>query len=458
MRRTTFAAAALLAAAFSAGAQAQAAGVFAAAFDAAVAHDAQYRAAGFELASAEQARPIARASLLPSAALTYSESRVQGERDIPNALGQTFTQVLDYRNPVTALQIRAPLFDAQAYQRWRLAGVQVEAAHAVYLVRGQELLDRLGTAYTQRLFAQDALALAAAEVEALRSQAEMASRRLQGGEGTRTDIADAEAGLALARVRLIEAEDQRDLAQQALVRLTGDGASALQGLPEDLPAQALPLPDLAAWTARATVTNPSLAARRLELESARTAVRQARAGHLPRLDLVASAIDARNDTISTLNQRTRQYSAGVQLTVPLFQGGGVDATVVQAGAEVAKAEALLDSDTRQVLLDVDRQFKATQTGTMKVDALRQSLAASALALDSARRGLAAGFRSMADVLDALRRVFQGRRELVQARYDLLLARLRLQALAGLPTEEIVADMDRHLTGPAPGTLPMETPR
>ncbi len=88
-------------------APALAAGAFATAFDAARANDAAYRAARHELEAGETLVPIARAGLLPSVTASFSESRVRGEREYAPPRPED----LDYRNPVFALQLRAPLFN-----------------------------------------------------------------------------------------------------------------------------------------------------------------------------------------------------------------------------------------------------------------------------------------------------------------------------------------------------------
>ena len=431
-------------------AQGQAAGGFSAAFDAALANDAEYRAARYELESREQTVPIARAGLLPNLAANYSESRVQGNRESLNVLGQEFNQRLDYRNPVTALQLRAPLFNLEAINRYQSARSQVDGARSVFVARGQELLDRLGTAYVQRLFAEEIVALAQAQVEAYRGQSEMAARRFAAGEGTRTDTAEAAASLAFSRAQLVEATDQRDVAQRTLARITGLPNPPLRGLAEDARQLPLPYADAQSWIDVAYERNPSIQARRYQLDSARFEVDRNRAGHFPRVDFVASAIDSQNESISTLNQQARLYSAGVQVSIPIFSGGGVDASVTQALAEVSRTESQLDNDQRTLAVDVRRQFQATQTGRAKIEALKEAVDASAVALEGAQRGLAAGVRTTADVLDAVRRLFLSRRDFAQARYEVLLARMRLQALAGLPVGEIVLDIDRHLTAPVAG--------
>jgi len=425
----------------------QGGGAFSAAFDAALANDAEYRASRYELESREQAVPIARASLLPSLGASYSESRVRGDRDSLNVLGQEFTQRLDYRNPVTAVQLRAPLLNLEGMSRYNSARSQVEGARSTYVARGHELLDRLGSTYVQRLFSEELVALAQAQVDAFKGQSDSAERRFTGGEGTRTEVAETAASLAFSRAQLVEAIDQRDVVQRTLGRITGLKVTPLRGLAEDTRALPLPYADVQPWIELGFAQNPNIQARRHLLESARYEVERNRAGHFPRVDLIASAVDAQNESISTLNQQVRQYSAGIQVTIPIYSGGGVDASVSQALAEVGRAEAQLEGDQRLLEVDIRRQYQATQTGLAKIDALNDSVKASVVALEGAQRGLAAGVRTTIDVLDATRRLFLARRDLVQARYEVLLARLRLQVLAGLPLAEVVQDVDRHLTSP-----------
>jgi protease secretion system outer membrane protein len=425
-------------------------GAFGTAFDAALANDAEYRASRFELQVREQNVPIARASLLPSVNASYAESRVRGERESLNSLGQEFQQDLDYRNPVGALQFRQPLFNMEAIYRYQSARSQVDGARLVFVARGLELLERLGGAYVQRLFSEEVVALAQAQVDAFAAQAMSAERRFAAGEGTRTDIAEAVASLAFGRAQLVEATDQRDIAARTLTRITGLPSTPLRGLAEDTRQQPLPYSGIGEWVDLAFAQNPNIQARRHLVEAANHDVSRNRAGHLPRVDLVANAVNSQSESISTLNQQVRQYSAGVQVSVPIFSGGGVDAGVTQALAEVSRVEAQLEAELRQLDVDVRRQYQVTQTGAAKVAALADALAASAVALEGAQRGLVAGVRTTVDVLDATRRLFLVRRDLVQARYEVLLARLRLQALAGLPLADVVQDIDRHLTAPVAG--------
>lgn len=440
----------LLSLAAAPAARGQPSGAFSAAFDAALANDAEYRASRFELQGREQAVPIARAGLLPNLAATYSESRVRGEREQLTALGQEFTQRLDYRTPYGALQFRTPLVNFEALRRYEASQTQVDGARARFAARGQELLDRLGTAYVQRLFGEELVALARAQVEAFRVQSDAAARRLGGGEGTRTDVAEAAAALALARAQLVEAMDERDVSQRTLARITGLPSPPLRGLADDTRPLPMPYDDVDHWIEAGYARNPKVQAGRYQLEEARIEVKRNQAGHLPRLDLVANALNSQSESISTLNQQVRQYSVGIQLNIPIFAGGSIEARVGQAVAEASRAESQLEADRLVLADDIRRQHQFTQTGLAKIEAYKDAIAASVVALEGTRRGLAAGLRTTVDVNEATRRLFVSRRDFAQARNDVLLARLRLQTLAGLPLANIVQDIDRHLTAPPAG--------
>lgn len=433
-------------------------GAFATAFSAALSKDPDYRAARYELAAREASLEGARAGLLPALNVTLSDSYVRGDSTAPNVPGQDFTRSLNYRTPSVQLQLRAPLFNLEAWQRYKSVGATVQAGRMQFISRGHDLLERLGTNWLQVLHAEDQRGLQRAQVEALQAQLDSAKRRFESGEGTRTEVLAASAGLSLGRAQMTEAADRCEQALRALARITGDEALALRGLPAEPIELALPQGEVQVWLDQAMGNNAQLAARRAQLEAARTEVLRARAGHAPRLDLVANASDSRNESISTLNQRNRLYGAGLQLTIPIYSGGSVSAGVSQAAAEASRIEAQLESERAQLELDLRRQFQALQTGRAKIQALSEAVLASGVALEDAQRNVTAGYKTPADVLDAVRRLFQSRRDLMQARYEILLARLRLQALAGIPVTEIVIDLDRQLDGPIVGSPLAETSR
>lgn len=415
------------------------------AWEAALRHDGQYRVAGLELAATRQVVPIARASLLPSVVLQASTSAVNGTREFPNSLNQEVRVPVDYKAPQAGLQLRTPLFNAEAYMRWRQAGAQVEGAEALYESRGLDLAERVGTTYLQALLAHENVGLAEAEIRAIEAQLEKARQRQARGEGTRTEVAQGQAALDLARVKLIEALDQVDFARRNLRRLTGEEPMQLKRLPPDfMPTQPQPA-QMQDWVELAERQNPILRARRQSLEVARLGVHRTRAGHLPRVDLVAGLSHSRNESISSLNQTSTLKSVGVQLNLPLYSGGGVEASVKQSLAERERAEEEINNEREALQIELQRHFRAASNGGTRVDAYRRLVASGETALEGASRALEAGLATQADVLEAQARRYSAERDLAQARYEYLNSRMRLMLLAGMPVAEVVNDLDRVLT-------------
>lgn len=417
----------------------------AAAWDAARRHDAQYRSAALELESTRQARPIARASLRPSVALQVSDANVTGTREFSNSLNQEVRVPVDYRSPQASLQLRAPVLNYEGLARVRQADAQVEGAEAIYEARGQDLADRVGSAYLQALLANEGVLVAEAEIASSEAQLERARQRLLRGEGTRTEVAQAQGTLELAQVKRLEALDQVELARRSLRRLTGLEPAQLRRLPDDFtagPPEPMRLQD---WLDMAERQNPTLRARRFNLEVARQGIERSRAGHMPRLDLVAGVSSSRNESISSLNQSQTLRSIGVQLSLPLYSGGGVEASVRQSLFDRDRAEEDLRNEREAVQVDLQRYFQSVVNGGTRIEAHRRVVASAQTALEGMTRALAAGLGTQADVLDAQSRRYAAERDLAQARYDTLAARMRLMLLAGVPAAEVVNDVGRLLT-------------
>lgn len=411
------------------------------AFEAALAYDAQYRGARFERDSTQANVPITRAALLPSLTLSASETSSTGQRSFPNAVGQQVTVELDYRAPQQQLQLRTPLFNYEALQRFRQAQRQSEAADAIFRVRAAELIDRLGAAYLQRLLADENLTLISAQLRVLEGQMQRAEQRLQRGEGTRIEVADVASQLEVARARLLDVRDQVQVARRSLLRITGIDAAQVAQVPAGFAPPPLFPAGLDEWIELALSRSAILQARAQQVEVARAGVERSKAGHLPRVDAVASLARSSNDSVSNLGQGNKLASVGVQLSLPLFSGFGVEASVMQSRSELSRAQAELANEREGVRLEVERSYLAVQTGRARIDALTLSLRALELSLEGQQRGLAAGVRTVADVLDAQSRVFSAQRDLVQARLDYLLARTRLQLQSGATGAEVVADID-----------------
>lgn len=423
---------------------------FAQAYEAARVHDAGYRAAGYEKDAAYLNVPIARSSLLPSLSLNAAETSVQGTRQFANALNQEVRTRLDYQAPQASLQLRMPLFDYDALNAYKQAQVQTEVAEETFRSQGMELVERLAASYLQVLLSGQALDLAKAQVDTLQTQLAQGLQREQRGEGTRVQVAQLQANLDVAIARVLEFSDQRELSYRQLARLTGLSSAVLQPLPAAATAAqtsvAAPLmrESLMEWLDIAVRQSPTLKAREKSVDVAMLAVKRQYSGHLPRLSVVGSLSRNQNDSSSNVGQSTSLRQIGLQLSVPLFNGGGVDASVKQAQARQTQAEEELRNERLALEVDVLRHFQAINNGNQKIAAYQKAVASTALALAGARRSQEMGLATASDVAEVQTQHFVARRDLAGARLDQLLSRVRLQVRAGMPMAEVAADLDASL--------------
>jgi len=415
--------------------------------------DAQYRSAKFELEGSRYVIPMARSQLLPTVSINTSDTKVNGTREVANATtGGMDSAPLDYFSRSRALNVRAPLVNLDGWARLRMGESQVELAEAVFRLRGKELALRMGKAYFDLLYALDSVGLAQSAVENYREAVANATRRFRGGEGTRTDVTEAESRLDIANAQLIEARDQVEVARRALQFVTGRDTVTVRPPQGELVPAPLQPASLEAWLEKVDERSPEIVVTRRQLDVAQRDVARARAGHYPTVYALAGLSKSQNDSIVTLNQKFSQSSIGLQVTIPLYSGGYVDAAVEQSLAGVRKAEQDIEAQLAAQRVDLRRQYLATANGLAKIEAYSRAVRSSELAVESTRGGVRAGLRTNLDVLDALRQAFQARRDLAQARYQYMLALLQLKAVAGEPLDEVVGELNRILeradAGPA----------
>ena len=409
-------------------------------------NDATLAAARAAVESARE-RPVqARAQLRPNVALNITSNHNDLQRT-PQLGLLSSDQYTSYNH---SLVVRQALFRKPLLERVRQADHIVDDAQANLLRESANMAVRLATAYFEALLAQDQLDLVLRQQASIQAQLEAARQAFQAGSGTRTDIDEAQARADMNLAAELEARLQMDVTRQQLQVLTKLPVQQLAKLDAArLPLQGPQPATLEEWMQRAEVQNADLLALKARIEIARSEVGIARAAHLPTLDAVAQWTRSGSEDFNAApGTHLRNQQLGVQLSVPIFAGGGVESGVRQALAERLRAEETLEASRRELGVRLFREFKGVSEGVLKVRALEQAVRSAEQLWVSNQRSVEAGSRTLVDVLNAEAQWQAARRDLAQARYTYLLARLRLQALAGEPLEVAVAEMNGWLQPPA----------
>lgn len=401
------------------------------AYQSALQNDPTYRAATHEYASGIESEVLGRSALLPSVSASYSNSRVEADVVyITNGI-ETPSRELEYRSKSAVVQVRQPVFSLEAIARYHQGLWQTDYSTAVFASRKQELILRLAGSYTEALFANTQLRLAEVQRDVYLEQRAVNNRLFEKGEGTRTDMLETEARLDLAEAQVLEAQDNVQTTLAALSAIVGQEVHAV----DDVAAEFRLAPDAAIrfdeWRDIALRQNPDIIAMQFAVASSREEINKARAGHTPRVDLVASYAKNNSDTLNTLNQDSKQKSIGFQINVPLYAGGAVSAGTRQAVAATEKAKADQQATTDKVLVELRKQHAVVVSSVARLRALDKAVASGAMLVTATEQSIRGGVRINLDLLNAQQQLYTSRRDQAQARYSYLLAMLKLRAAAGV---------------------------
>ena len=399
------------------------------AYDAALANDPTYRAALRENEAGQQFKVLGRSNLLPNLSANYSTSKNQGDVITTTVVGDR-TDPRKFTSLAASIQLRQPLFYPEGMARYRQGVAQTLASDAQFSVRSQDLIVRLVSLYATAKYAEDQLAQAMAQRTAYAEQKQSNVRLFQRGEGTRTEVLETQAKYDLAEAQVLEASDNLVNSRNALSAMVGQEITTLAPLSDDFRVRPMQPTSFEEWKAIALASNPEILAQRYAVEVAREEINKNKAGHTPRLDLIASISNSKSDTTSTFNQETNNRSIGVQLNIPLYAGGSVSAATSQAVSNYEKAQADLDAKTNQVLVELRKQYNLTLSSVARIDAATQSLSSASLLVDATQKSVKAGQRTNLDVLNAQQQLFEAKRDLELSRYNYLLGFLRLRFSAG----------------------------
>lgn len=401
-------------------------------------HDPKLQAAEFTYQAGLQKLPQARALLLPTISATTRKNRNRDETITDSSISSRPAGSAEYDSTEYALNLTQPVFNSASLAEVRRAGAERLGAQ-------QDLMLRAVEAYLNVLAAADSLDLARAEKASVARNLETVQGRLQVGLAARADVHEAKARYELAVVQEVEAENELEDRQEALRELTGRRHPSLARLAERIPLALPAPPDVNRWVQAALTQSPILVARRETVESTREEVKRSHAGHYPSLDVVGSRTRTDADaSISGPGIRADNTVLGLQLTIPLIQGGLVSARTAEAGHRLSATEQELEGARRNVERTVRSAFLGVVSGVARVNALTQAVTASESALQAKSEGFKAGVNTLLDVLDANRELYRAKRDHARARYGYALSWLRLKQNAGTLSEDDVAHVNGWL--------------
>ena len=408
------------------------------------ASDAQYAAARAAWSAGQEKLPQGLSGLLPSASV--SASTQLNDREFRSRDPQQGATNSRFNSNAASLSVFQPLYRPQNLSAYEQAKTLVAQSDFVFAQEAQDLILRVAQAYFDVLLAQDTVEFAQAQLTAIGQQLEQAKRNFEVGTATITDTHEAQSRYDLTTAVEIAARNDLELRKRQLELLIGRPAPGLSPLGARFELRVPEPNNLERWVAEAAENNLLVRINRAGVEFANQEVERNRAAHRPTLDAFASYTDSGSGAgtvgVSGVDTTSRVY--GVQLTVPIYQGGLISSRVREAVANEDKARQDLESVRRTAELTARQGFLGVASSIAQVRALDAALVSSRSSLDSTRLGQEVGVRTQIDVLNAQQQLSQTRRDLAQAKYSYILTLLRLRAAAGRLTEQDVAAVNAWL--------------
>ena len=405
------------------------------------AQDTDIRQAEANYNASVQARPIARAALLPQISLSAETSDNSLETE-----GQTFGVAgtdVNFNSHGYSLSMTQSLYNNEFYVQLRQANNTVAKAQVELDNSKQDLLIRVTELYFDVLAAEDDLKFATAEKEAINRQREQAENRFEVGLIPITDVKEAQSSFDRAVAREIDAQIALELSIDALAVVTGEQISDLKSLSSRMQLLRPEPDDVSDWINTALNQNLTLLINEYDTKIAKQEIKRIQSQHLPTVDIVASYNDSDSGGLSG-SRKTEDSRIGLELNFPIFQGGR---TYYQTKESEFLYQAALQANEkirRETTRDTRDAYNNVVAGISRVNAFDRAVESAEVAADATQAGFEVGTRTSVDVLLALRVVFEAQRDYSRSRYDYLLDTLRLKRSAGTLSADDLLQIDGWL--------------
>ena len=338
------------------------------------------------------------------------------------------------------------------HDSWLSLDTAEKAAHRsdlTYQVAKQDLIIRVAQAYFSLLSTKDDLVFAQAEKAAIARQLEQTKQRFSVGLTAITDVHEAQAQYDTAVTEVIRAENAIFSAEEELRVITNTYPKDINTLNTEHFSTSLPTPNSAdAWQKTAEAKNLELIASQVGVEIAKQSINSARAGHYPTLDFDASYSTSDSETtansVNLNTPATNNYSVGLTLNVPIYSGGAIESSVRKAQNNFVLASQDLMQTHRSVVRTTRNAYNTVVASISNIKAFEQSVLSATKALEATEAGFEVGTRTIVDVLDSTRNLYNAKRNLSSTRYAYIQNILLLKRAGGTITDEDITAINTGL--------------
>ena len=366
--------------------------------------------------------------------------QIAGEVGISDSSSESFqpglgTYKRDSNGWSAGVSLNQNIFDWSTWKESDIANKQAYRAEVAYQAAEQSLRLRVVNAYFGALQAKDDLAFAQSEKRAIERQLEQTKQRFSVGLTAITDVHEAQAQYDSAVALEIQARNAVEIAMENIREITGQYPQSLAGLNTDTFSPSDPQPaEVLRWVKKAENNNLNLMQSMVNVDIAEQQIEVNQAGHYPTVGLTASYSTQDSETTidgTTIDlPRLDTRSIGVKVSVPIFSGFRTSSQVAQARDNYVAASQSMVETQRSVERQVRNAYYEVNASIASIRAFQQAVTSAESALKATEAGFEVGTRTIVDVLNSTRNLFDARRNLAQARYGYIRQRINLEQTVG----------------------------
>lgn len=390
--------------------------------------DPNFIAATAAREAAEKGTDVAQSALGPKVSLSMSAFRTDRIETSRNILGQSVDTARRFDTQNAVIQARQPVYRKREALGVDQAQAQQAAAEKILLFAEQDLQSRLVSAWIEVLAARTLVATYSDAYRASQEFLAEAERRRKAGESTVQDLEQARARLVQSEGLLEDARARLAVADQALTLIAGPesrvpGAMAL-GFFSVLPISIKSENEVIDLIER---SNLEVASARFQEEAAKIEREKAQSDRMPTVDAFASATKGQNDSLNFIKDEQR---VGLQLSVPIYTHGAIDAGVAQADANYRRQKAQTQATIFRVRNEAVTAFNNLGALQIRIRAADRIAEAATMLLKAQQLGVKAGVNSRGEVAQAMTDLLTAQRDRALIRKDYAIAWLKLQVAIG----------------------------
>ncbi|MFD1384808.1 TolC family outer membrane protein [Rhodanobacter aciditrophus] len=411
-------------------------------YNLAKAHDPSLRAAAATYRADKEQVEVTRGNLYPN--ISFSGSLGYTKTD-PDYLDDSYSNVqnqlavnLDYPIYSPALEYGVDAVEI-AYTS---SGIEFEQAE-------ETLAYNTLSDFFDVLTAQATLDTTQAQVKSYAGQLDRVKKQYEVGLVSITDLQDAQAGYDSVRVTALQAEAQLTIALESLYQRTGQTIESIPSLSEDYPITVPAGLNANTLIERAMTNNKSIKVLDLSVETAQNNINiQKSNGRTPTVSITGSVSRTDNDysdaPSSMQSGVVNSAAIGLGVSIPLYSGGAINASVRQATASAEAALESRESSIQDIELSIRNAVLTLKTIAAQVDAQRQLIRSSQSALEATQAGYDVGTRNIVELLDAQSTFFDAKNTYESLRYNFVLQQITLEQLTGDLDESKIEALDKWL--------------